>query len=79
MTKKLQILATIGPASLNKSVIQRLDALGVDLFRINLSHVDTQVAEKMMQTIGEYTKKPICIDTKAIKLYPHLPLAKSWQ
>ncbi len=68
MIKKLQILATIGPASLDKIVIQRLDALGVDLFRINLSHVDINVAEKMMQTIGQYTKKPICIDTEGAQI-----------
>ncbi|SVB20499.1 uncharacterized protein METZ01_LOCUS173353, partial [marine metagenome] len=32
------LLSTLGPASLNEHVISRLTNLGVNLFRINLSH-----------------------------------------
>ena len=34
----IKILATIGPASLNKDTIEELSSNGVNLFRINLSH-----------------------------------------
>ena len=33
-----KILCTLGPASLNKKVIGRLEDLGVEMFRLNLSH-----------------------------------------
>ena len=36
MRKK--IIATLGPSSLTKDVVQKMDSNGVDLFRINLSH-----------------------------------------
>ena len=44
----IKVLCTLGPASLNRSVIQRLEERGVDLFRINLSHTPL---EKVAETI----------------------------
>ena len=41
MTK--EILCTLGPASLDRRIISRLEQIGATLFRINLSH--TKVAD----------------------------------
>ncbi len=33
-----KIICTLGPSSLKKSIISKFKKLGVDIFRINLSH-----------------------------------------
>ena len=35
---KKEIICTLGPASMNEKIIKRFEEIGVDLFRINLSH-----------------------------------------
>ena len=40
MAKKTKILCTLGPSSFNAKIIKRLEELEVDLFRINLSHIN---------------------------------------
>ena len=35
---KVKIISTIGPSSLEETIIKKMDDSGVDLFRINLSH-----------------------------------------
>ena len=42
MNKKLLIIATIGPSSMDKDTIQKMDKSGVDIFRINLSHTEAK-------------------------------------
>jgi len=37
MDKKIKILATVGPVSIEKSTLERMDSAGVDIFRINLA------------------------------------------
>ena len=34
----LQIIATLGPSSLNLDTVQKMEENGVSLFRLNLSH-----------------------------------------
>ena len=65
--KKL-IFATIGPASLNKNTIQKMDISGVDYFRINLSHTRADKFEPIFNQISQWTKKPICPDTEGAQL-----------
>ena len=36
------IIATIGPSSMNKQIIQKMEKSGVDIFRINLSHTTVE-------------------------------------
>jgi len=67
MTKKL-IFATIGPSSMNKETIQKMDKSGVDIFRINLSHTEARDFEKIIQDLSTWTKKPICPDTEGAQL-----------
>ena len=42
----IKILATIGPSSLNKKVIEKMTDQGVSVFRINLSHTKLEDVEE---------------------------------
>ena len=39
-SRKVKILATLGPASSDEGMIRKLFETGVDVFRINMSHTD---------------------------------------
>ena len=67
MNKKL-IFATIGPSSMNKNTIQKMDNSGVDIFRINLSHTKSCDFEKIIHDVSKWTDKPICPDTEGAQL-----------
>jgi len=62
------ILCTLGPSSLNRKVIERLDQCGVSAFRINLSHTALGDLEPAISLIRQYTAKPICIDTEGAQV-----------
>jgi len=64
----VQILCTLGPASLNKSTIDRLESRAVDLFRINLSHTPLDKVAQTIETIQSYTTTPICLDTEGAQV-----------
>ncbi len=63
-----QLLCTLGPSSLNDAVIARLDRLGVDIFRINLSHTPTDQIEPALKIIRGATQKPICLDSEGAQV-----------
>ena len=52
-SRKVKILATLGPASSEKAVIQRLFEAGADIFRINMSHTDHPKLRSLVATIRE--------------------------
>jgi len=58
---KIQILCTLGPASLSAEV-RRLDQAGVDLFRINLSHTPIDLVEAAIDIVQGVSSKPLCLD-----------------
>ncbi len=66
MEKKL--LCTLGPSSLNESVISRLDDLGASLFRINLSHTQVIDLPETIDFIQAHTTVPICLDTEGAQV-----------
>lgn len=66
--EKIKLLCTLGPSSFDRRTISRLDALGVDLFRINLSHTDLDTLEDSILTIKQYTQKPLCLDTEGAQV-----------
>ena len=45
-----------------------MDHLGVDIFRINLSHVDINVFEKTVKMVKEWTDKPVCPDSEGAQI-----------
>jgi pyruvate kinase len=52
-TRKVKILATLGPASSDKMTIANLFRAGADLFRINMSHTDHDMLRRLVATIRE--------------------------
>jgi pyruvate kinase len=64
----VNVLCTLGPASLNRSVIERLEARGVDLFRINLSHTPLSKVGECIDIIQSFSSVPICLDTEGAQV-----------
>jgi pyruvate kinase len=64
----IQILATLGPASLNIDIVQELARKGVDLFRINLSHTKLDDVEGIIKNIQSWTNVPICLDSEGAQI-----------
>ncbi len=63
-----EILCTIGPASLNAAVIERLEDLGASLFRINMSHTRLEDVERVIRFIQDHSKVPVCLDTEGAQI-----------
>jgi pyruvate kinase/ATP sulfurylase len=66
--RNIKLWCTLGPASFDERTVARLDELGVDLFRINLSHTPLECLEDLIVTIQRYTKKPLCLDTEGAQV-----------
>jgi len=49
--RKVKILATLGPASSEESMIEKLHQAGADIFRINMSHASHDVMRMLVQRI----------------------------
>lgn len=69
MNQKTKIVATLGPASQNIKVMEKLIRSGVDAFRLNFSHGTYENYEKIISDIKKARKKlgvnlPIILDTK---------------
>jgi pyruvate kinase len=65
---KIQILCTLGPASLSAEVIGQLDQAGVDLFRINLSHTRLEALEPCIELVQRASSKPLCLDLEGAQV-----------
>jgi pyruvate kinase len=65
---KIQILCTLGPASMSQDVIQGLDRAGVDLFRINLSHTRIEDLDGAIDLVRRATAKPLCLDLEGAQV-----------
>ena len=63
-----EILCTLGPSSLDKRIIRRLEQSGATLFRINLSHTKVADLPGVIQTIRDATDIPICLDTEGAQI-----------
>ncbi|MCO5731948.1 pyruvate kinase [Rhizobium sp. SSA_523] len=49
--RKVKILATLGPASSDEAMIEKLHLAGADLFRINMSHASHDLMRTLMERI----------------------------
>src|SRR3954447_9696460 len=65
---KIQILCTLGPASLDPDVIRALSARNIDLLRINLSHTPLDEVESTIRMIQAASSVPICLDTEGAQV-----------
>jgi pyruvate kinase len=66
--KKIEILCTLGPSSLNERVVNRLEGLGVDLFRLNLSHIRADEVGEMIEWLQKRTRVPVCLDSEGAQI-----------
>ena len=64
----INVLCTLGPSSLNRQVIERLQARNVNLFRINLSHTPLDKVEETVKIIQSHSSTPICLDTEGAQV-----------
>ncbi|WP_420404971.1 pyruvate kinase [Nisaea sp.] len=64
----MNLLCTLGPASFDGSIIRKLDALGVDLFRINLSHTAADEIADRVNLVREHSDVPISLDTEGAQI-----------
>ena len=67
MTKKIQILCTLGPASLNKKFLNFTNNK-VSLLRLNMSHIKLKKLKHHINFIKKNTSTPICIDTEGAQI-----------
>ena len=49
--RRVKIVATLGPASSEPDMLEKLFEAGVDVFRINMSHASHEVARKLHATV----------------------------
>ena len=67
--KKVKIICTIGPSSSSPNILRKLKKLGVNIFRINMSHTKLSelpfIIRRLKKIVG--TEK-ICIDTEGPQL-----------
>ena len=59
--KKIKIICTIGPSSLDETIVKKMDDSGVDYFRINLSHTNINDLMPIFENLKSWTNKPICL------------------
>lgn len=55
--KKTKIIATLGPASNSKKMIERLIKSGVDVLRVNFSHADHEDIKRIVNDVNFIRKK----------------------
>jgi pyruvate kinase len=55
--RKVKILATLGPASSEEAMIEKLHEAGADLFRINMSHSSHEMMRTLIQRIRSVEAK----------------------
>lgn len=54
---KTKIIATLGPASSSPTMLKKLIYAGVDVFRLNFSHVDYEAFSRIIHDIHDLNKK----------------------
>jgi pyruvate kinase len=65
---RIQLICTLGPASLEPAVIRQLDARGVNLFRINLSHTALEDLVATIKLVRRNSGAPISLDTEGAQV-----------
>ena len=67
MKKKINVLCTLGPSSLNPKFLKYTEGK-VSLVRLNMSHIKINSLEKKIKYIRKYCKTPICLDTEGAQI-----------
>ncbi len=56
-SRRVKILATLGPASSNEDMIRKLSRAGADVFRINMSHASHEILRELVRAIRNVEKE----------------------
>ncbi len=67
MKKKIKIICTLGPSSLNAKFLE-YSRKNIDLLRLNMSHLNISELKKNISYIKKKTNCPICIDTEGAQI-----------
>ena len=67
MNKKIKIICTLGPSSLNSKFL-KFAQKNVDLLRLNMSHLSILEMKNYIKFIKKKTNCPICIDTDGAQI-----------
>jgi len=67
MEKEIKIIATIGPTSNKKEILEKLENRGVNFFRINLSHTKIEEIEEKVKILKQHNT-PIILDTEGCQI-----------
>tara|TARA_Y100001970_G_scaffold271226_1_gene366137 strand:+ start:11898 stop:12884 length:987 start_codon:yes stop_codon:yes gene_type:complete len=67
MKRKIKIICTLGPKSLNKKFLN-FSKNKISLLRLNMSHLSLIDLKKSIKFIRRYTNIPICIDTEGAQV-----------
>ena len=63
-----RLVVTLGPASLRPAVLRSLAPQGVDLLRLNLSHVPLADVEDTVRAARIHSHLPLCLDTEGAQV-----------
>jgi len=78
MSKKIKIICTLGPKSINSRFL-RFSNYTVDLLRLNMSHLTIKQLIKSIKFIKKYSKIPICIDTEGAQIRTKVKKEKDYK
>jgi pyruvate kinase len=67
MSKNIKLICTVGPSSVNESVLKKFKMRGVYLIRINLSHIEVSEIEHYIRYLKKFDI-PIAIDTEGAQI-----------
>ncbi len=67
MKKKIKIICTLGPNSLNTKFLE-YSRKNIDLLRLNMSHLSISDLKKNISYIKKKTNCPVCIDTEGAQI-----------
>ena len=65
---KTKVICTLGPRSLKVKTIRGLQALGVSLFRINLSHTPIEKVGPAIAFLQQHSNVPVCLDSEGAQI-----------
>ena len=78
MKKKIDILCTLGPSSLNKQFL-RFAKNNISLLRLNMSHISLRELKKIIHFIRKYTSIPICVDSEGAQIRTKVKKSKFYK
>ncbi len=64
----MKILCTLGPATLNKKFLEIAKKIGINVVRLNMSHIKIKDLTKYIKLIRKYTDISICIDSEGSQI-----------